>query len=113
MRGVTCRAPNCTVSPIATSKLMMRPVILSRPENSALVLGIFCDGGSAMTWSPGCGEVSAGCGGAPRGGGRWPGGRPLSAGWLGEFDPAPPDGGGNGCDCTAPDGATRPLPGGG
>ena len=49
---------------------MMRPVILSRPENNAPLLVIFCDGGSAMTSSPGCGDVSAG---APRGG-RWPGG---------------------------------------
>src|SRR5262249_40015380 len=48
------------------SKAMMRPVILSRPENMADLLAIFCDGGSGMTSSPGCGEVSAGCG-APRG----------------------------------------------
>ena len=67
MRGVTCSAPNCTVSPMATSKLMMRPVILSSPENSAPLFAIFCDGGSGMTSSPGCGEVSAGCG-VPRGG---------------------------------------------
>src|SRR6266850_1445324 len=56
MRGVTCSAPNCTVSPMAASKAMMRPVILSRPENMADLLAIFCDGGSAMTSSPGCGD---------------------------------------------------------
>src|SRR6202022_1380177 len=57
---------------------MMRPVILSRPENMADLLAIFCDGGSAMTSSPGCGEVSAGCG-APRGW-RWRGGGSSAAG---------------------------------
>ena len=35
---VTRSAPNCTVSPISSSKLMMRPVILSRPENEAIGL---------------------------------------------------------------------------
>ena len=34
-RGVTCSAPNCTVSSTITSKVMVRPVILSRPVNSA------------------------------------------------------------------------------
>ena len=77
MRGVTCSAPNCTVSPMAASKAMMRPVILSSPENSAPLLVIFCDGGSGMTSSPGCGEVSAGCG-VPRGC-RWPGARGSTA----------------------------------
>ena len=35
-RGVTCSEPNCTVSSIATSKLMMRPVVLSRPAKIAV-----------------------------------------------------------------------------
>src|SRR5262249_47032554 len=69
--GVTCSAPNCTVSPMPASKAMMRPVILSRPENMADLLAIFCAGGSGRTSSPGCGEVSAGCGGP--GGWRWAG----------------------------------------
>ena len=34
-RGVICSVPNCTVSSIATSKEMMRPVILSRPAKVA------------------------------------------------------------------------------
>src|SRR5260370_42365466 len=93
---------------------MMRPVILSRPEKSALALTIFCDGGSATIWSPGCGEVSTGCG-APRGRGGRPGGAPVSAGWLGEFGSVPgtPGGGGNGCDGSAPGDPARPRRGGG
>src|SRR5208282_4519378 len=39
-RGVICRLPNCTVSSIATSKEMMRPVILSRPAKMAVGLWI-------------------------------------------------------------------------
>src|SRR5262249_25026318 len=53
---------------------MMRPVILSRPENSALLLSIFCDGGSATLPSPGRGGTAAGWG-APRGLAA-PGGKP-------------------------------------
>ena len=34
-RGVTCKAPNCTVSSMSTSNSMMRPVILSSPEKTA------------------------------------------------------------------------------
>ena len=60
---------------MATSNEMMRPVILSRPENTAVGLAMRCGGGSTTTSSPGCGAVLAGCGGAPRGW-RWPGGRP-------------------------------------
>src|SRR5262249_1089766 len=48
---------------MAASKAMMRPVILSRPENMADLLAIFCDGGWATTSSPGCGAGSGGCGG--------------------------------------------------
>src|SRR5262249_4831680 len=51
---------------MAASKAMMRPVILSRPENVADLLAIFCDGGSAATSSPGCGGGAAGWG-VPRG----------------------------------------------
>src|SRR5262249_12328456 len=32
---------------------MMRPGVLSRPENIAILLAIFCDGGSAILSSPG------------------------------------------------------------
>src|SRR5262249_5702645 len=108
--------PNCTVSPTAASKLMIRPVILSRPENIAPLLAIFCDGGSGMTSSPGCGEVSAGCG-VPRGGrtpgggkppgGKAPGGKAATGGQAGPGTTAalPPGGGGSGCVWTpAPDG---------
>src|SRR5215207_9163643 len=34
--GVSCRAPNCTVSSTATSNEMIRPVILSSPEKTAV-----------------------------------------------------------------------------
>src|SRR6202035_2741841 len=101
-----------TVSPMDTSKLMMRPVILSRPENSAEVLTTFCVGGSATTSSPGCGEVSAGC---PRGW-RWIGGGPGGSGWLGGTVgsiTATPGGGGKGCDWTPPLDPPRALPCGG
>src|SRR3981189_2324748 len=65
-RGVTCSAPNCTVSLMATSNDVMRPVILSRPEKTALGLTIFCAGGAVTISSPGCGAVLAGGGGARR-----------------------------------------------
>ena len=92
----------------------MRPVILSSPENSAPLLAIFCDGGSGMTSSPGCGEVSAGCG-VPRGW-RWPGGIPGSAigppGARGSAAAVVPSGGGKGWFCTPPaGGACRACPG--
>ena len=35
-RGVICRAPNCTVSSTPTSNETIRPVILSRPEKTAV-----------------------------------------------------------------------------
>src|SRR5689334_1123335 len=101
VRGVTCNAPNWTVSPIATSKLMMRPVILSRPENNADLLTMRCGGGSVMTSSPGCGDVSAGWPRGPRGAGprfgvrlvgAAPGGGPNGA--RGAGSSAAPDGGG-------------------
>src|SRR5665213_4598106 len=43
---------------------MMRPVILSRPENTAVGLPMRWGGGSTTTSSPGCAEASAGCPGA-------------------------------------------------
>ena len=58
---MTRSAPNWTVSPISSSKLMMRPVILSRPEKLAFLLMIFCAGGSVTTSSPGC-SVGGDCG---------------------------------------------------
>ena len=61
-RGVICRAPNCTVSLIDTSKEMMRPVILSRPANTAVGLVMRCGGGSTTTASLCCGAVFVGCG---------------------------------------------------
>ena len=39
---------------MSSSKLMMRPVILSSPEKLAFLLTIFCAGGSVTTSSPGC-----------------------------------------------------------
>src|SRR5271169_4004429 len=36
MRGVICSEPNCTVSFIATSNEIIRPVILSRPAKTAV-----------------------------------------------------------------------------
>src|SRR5262245_13853987 len=62
---------------------MMRPVILSRPENTAVGLAIL--GSAAMTVSSG-----GGGGGAP-GCWRCSGGRPACCG------PAEPGGGGSGC----------------
>jgi hypothetical protein len=61
---------------IATSNEVMRPVILSRPENTAVGLAMRCGGGSSTTSLLG-GVKSAlfGCGGVPVGW-RWPGGRP-------------------------------------
>ena len=39
-RGVICSVPNCTVSSMATSNVVMRPVILSRPAKTAVGLRI-------------------------------------------------------------------------
>src|SRR5271156_943424 len=93
---------------------MMRPVILSRPENTARPLGIFWVGVSVTTVSSDCGAVSAGCGGGGLGGccgvgggggppGRWAGGGGGAA--------AAPGGGGSGC-AWMPDGG-GPAEGGG
>src|SRR3954447_689337 len=61
---------------------MMRPVILSRPENTAVGLAILCGGGSTMVSL--VGGSDAGCGFAPPGGGA-PGaggcGAPGTARW--------------------------------
>ena len=59
---------------MSTSNLMMRPVILSRPENTACLLTIFCAGGAVTTSSPGW-TRSAAVAAAGRGpfGWRWPG----------------------------------------
>ena len=96
---------------MATSNEMMRPVILSRPENTALGLAMRCGGGATTTSSPGCGEVSAGSG-VPRGW-RMPGSRPgverttpcgaSPCGGNGDSGTAagaatPPGGGAKGCD---------------
>src|SRR5271166_3938871 len=101
---------------------MIRPVILSRPENTATGFGIFCDGSSVTTSSPGCGAVLA-AGGAPRSG-RCSGGRPGNGACGGRgaaccwfVGSAAPGGGGNGCDWTAPGrgdplGASADCPGG-
>src|SRR4051794_27951129 len=62
---------------MATSNEVLRPVILSRPENTAVGLMIFCAGGAVTISSPGCGAVLAGSGG-PRG--RWPGAGGSAAG---------------------------------
>src|SRR3981189_764465 len=74
---------------MATSNDVMRPVILSRPENTAGALMIFCGGGAVTSSSPGCGAVLAGCG-VPRG--RWPGAGGIAAGSAGT-----PRGGGQDC----------------
>src|SRR5438270_3102612 len=109
---------------MSASKLMMRPVILSSPENVAFLLTILLDGGSVTTSSPGC-KVAAAPGTLL--GWRWPGGNPGNG--LGEgAAPCPgcggaiatgafcgttvvPGGGASGCDCTAPGGGA-PCPGG-
>jgi len=73
---------------------MMRPVILSSPENTAREFSIFCVGISVITVSSGGSEVSAGCGGLAPGG-------PI-CGIIARFDAAggadvAPGGGGKGC----------------
>src|SRR5262249_47110517 len=105
MRGVTCSAPNCTVSLIATSNEMMRPVILSRPANTAVGLVIFCPGVSVTTSSPGCSPVLACCGR----GWRWPDGAPAGDG----ESRVPGSGGGgrvSGSACTPPGGGGNGWP---
>src|SRR5882757_3334018 len=116
---------------MSSSKLMMRPVILSRPEKLAFLLVIFCDGGSVTTSSPGC-KVAGDCGtplgwrcpGANPGNGLEPGGALATLGpsGCGGWTAMPggvfcgitvvPGGGASGCDCTLP-GAGTPCPGGG
>src|SRR5262249_50432177 len=89
---------------------MMRPVILSRPENSAALLVMRCDGGSVTTSSPGCGDVSMGprgkrgAGPCAAGGGsalwaRGGGGGGPGGGGVGS---SAPGGGGSDRDCTLP-----------
>src|SRR4029077_3979909 len=122
--------PNWTVSPMSSSKLMMRPVILSRPEKLAFLLTIFCAGGSETTSSPGC-SVAGDCGtplgwrcpGANPGSGLAPGGATATP-WLGCGGATAipggvfwgttvvPGGGARGCDWTDPGGGT-PCPGSG
>src|SRR6187402_2738244 len=112
---------------MSSSKLMMRPVILSRPEKVAFLLVTLVDGGSLTTSSPGC--RLAGVCGTPLGW-RCPGGNPGGAlatpgavgappGCGGETATpgccpcgmtVVPGGGASGCDCTGPGGAT-PCPG--
>src|SRR5450631_2850154 len=85
---------------------MMRPVILSRPENTACGLAIRCGGGSTTSSSPGCGAVLACC---PLRGCFCPGGNPGSgrapcgcscAGACG--DTGPPGSGASGADSIEP-----------
>ena len=102
----TRSAPNCTVSPISSSKLMMRPVILSSPEKLAFLLVILVAGGSDTTSSPGC-KVAGVCGTRSWAGvvpaaigSAWPGGALATPG------PAGPPGCG-GCDGDARLGVLR------
>src|SRR4029077_17915227 len=93
---------------MATSNEMMRPVILSRPENTAVGLAMRCGGGSTTTSSLGCGSVLAGCGalrGEPGPGGKAGGGAavaPCCGGWAAGGAAQPPGGGGSGCDWMPP-----------
>src|SRR4030081_2366505 len=73
---------------MATSNDVMRPVILSRPEKTAVGLMIFCAGGAVTISSPGCGAVLAGCG-VPRG---------RCAGGIAAGSAEVPGGGGKDCD---------------
>src|SRR5262245_8320526 len=92
---------------------MMRPVILSRPEKTAVGLTMRCGDGATTTSSVGWGAVLAGWGalrGEPGPGGKagagWPGATaaPCWGAWPGGGAGAttPPGGGGNGCDWTPP-----------
>src|SRR5690242_19613933 len=106
---------------MSSSKLMMRPVILSSPEKLAFLLTIFCAGGSVTTSSPGC-NVAGVCGTAfacccrcPPGNAAAPGGAVATPGCGGVTatpggafcgTAAVPGGGASGCDCTLPGGGT-------
>src|SRR5579862_9199493 len=91
---------------------MMRPVILSRPENTARLFGIFCVGVSVTTVSSDCGAASAGCGGGGLAGcwGLGGGGLPRAR-WGDGGAAVAPGGGGSGC-AWIPDGG-GPAEGGG
>src|SRR5271165_1973833 len=84
----------------------MRPVILSRPANTAVGLGIFTAGISVTISSPGCTLGSAGCGGLI-----WPAPPVPGAPIGGTLGPEPgalatvPGGGGRGCELIEPGGA--------
>src|SRR5690242_466080 len=93
---------------MATSNEMMRPVILSRPENTAVGLAMRCGGGATTTSSLGCGAVLACCGalrGEPGpGGNATGGGAALCCGCAGCGGGAActPGGGASGCDWIVP-----------
>src|SRR5580700_599003 len=109
---------------------MMRPVILSRPANTAVELTIFAAGGPETTSSAGgaVGAAEAGCeplpgcdspdppGGAPAGAAALGAGAAVGAVATGV---AAPGGGGKGWDSIAPgdgasgDGRAKAAPGGG
>src|SRR3954452_1065803 len=115
---------------MSASKLMILPVILSRPEKLAFLLTILLAGGSVTTSSPGCkGAAAPGTLLVRRGPGGDPGGglaggataTPPCDGCGGATVTAPgafcgmmlvPGGGAKGCDCTDPGGGT-PCPGSG
>src|ERR1700712_3636836 len=109
---------------MSSSKLMMRPVILSSPEKLAFLLTIFCAAGSLTTSSPGC-KVAGACGtplgwrcpgdnpgsGAAPGGalaipGLGCGGATATPGWVFWGMTVVPGGGASGCDCTDPGAGT-------
>src|SRR6476469_5230984 len=79
---------------------MMRPVILSRPENTAVGLGIFSAGGSTTTWSFCGGGAAAAGGGAP--GRTCPGGGAPCGGAVTSRLGSVPGGGDKGCDWMVP-----------
>src|SRR5262249_61213008 len=85
---------------MATSKVMILPVILSRPEKIEVGLTIFSAGSAVITSSPGCGAVVAG-GDVPRSA-RWPGGVPGGGAPRTAPGTASVPGGGKGCDSIAP-----------
>src|SRR5262249_6937088 len=103
--------------PMSSSKLMMRPVILSSPEKLAFLLMIFCAGGSVTTSSPGCKDAGV-CGtffgSAAAGGCAAPplvsGGVAATAGGVFCGTTVVPGGGGSGCDCTGPGNAEPCCP---
>src|SRR6476646_10884649 len=92
---------------MATSNEMLRPVILSRPENTAVGLAMRCGDGATTTSSLGCGAVLAGCGalrGEPGTGGKagGAGAGAMAAPCGGGGAASPPGGGGSGCDRMVP-----------